>query len=121
MGLFLYTDPTDNTATAQAVATGDGTTSAFPFLRTFGGFTEPVGWVLSVQHIYLNGVDQLSGWSLTAPNILTFATAPGSTVIITADFTFAYQCRFLDDQNDFENFMTGLWQVQSLKFRSVKP
>ncbi len=40
---------------------------------------------------------------------------------IVADFTYAFQCRFTDDQEDFENFMSGLWKVSSLKFRSVKP
>jgi hypothetical protein len=45
---------------------------------------------------------------------------PGA-VAITADFSYAFVCRFLDDQEDFEEFMNGLWQVQSLKFRSVKP
>lgn len=120
-GTFLYTDPTDDTATAQALAVGDGVTTAFTFVRTLGGFTDPVGWVLSIGHVYLNGVNQTTGWTLTAPNILTFSTAPGAGVAITADFTYAFNCRFLDDQEDFENFMSGLWKVQSLKFRSVKP
>lgn len=120
-GTFLYTDPTDDTATGQALAIGDGATTAFTLVRTLGGFTDPVGWVLSIGHVYLNGVNQPSGWTLTAPNILTFSTAPGAGVAITADFTYAFNCRFLDDQEDFENFMSGLWQVQSLKFRSVKP
>lgn len=63
-------------------------------------------------------------WSVaarTGPGMLSFVTAPPSGVAITADFSFAYLCRFLDDQADFENFMSGLWKVSSLKFRSVKP
>ncbi len=63
-------------------------------------------------------------WSVSAqtgPGMISFATAPPAGTAITADFTFAYICRFLDDQADFENFMKGLWQVSSLKFRSVKP
>lgn len=57
----------------------------------------------------------------TGPGMLAFATAPQPGTVITADFTFAYLCRFLDDQADFENFMQGLWKAGSLKFRSVKP
>ncbi len=57
----------------------------------------------------------------TTPNTLTFTTAPGNLVPITASFSYAFNCRFLDDQEDFENIMNGLWQLQSLKFRSVKP
>jgi hypothetical protein len=47
-------------------------------------------------------------------------TLPPATAI-TATFTCAFNCRFLDDQEDFENFMNGLWRVQTLKFRMVKP
>lgn len=121
-GTFLYTDPTDNSVVGQAIGTGNGTQTIFTFRRTLGGATEPVSWVNSpVSNVYLNGVNQPSGWTLTQPNTLIFATAPGAGVAITATFTYAFNCRFLDDQEDFENFMNGLWQVQSLKFRMVKP
>lgn len=120
-GTFLYIDPDDNTVTGQAIATGNGTQMDFTFVRTLGGATEPASWVTSVAHIYLDGVNQPTGWSAPAPNTLHFTTAPGNLVAITADFSYAFECRFLDDQNDFEEFMNGLWKVQSLKFRSVKP
>jgi uncharacterized protein (TIGR02217 family) len=120
-GTFLYTDPTDNAVAGQGIATGDGATTSFIFQRTFGGFIEPVGWVSSVANVYLNGVAQTSGWSLAQPNTLSFTAAPATGAVVTADFSYAFVCRFLDDQEDFEEFMSGLWQVQSLKFRSVKP
>jgi uncharacterized protein (TIGR02217 family) len=119
-GTFLYTDPSDCTATGQPLGTGDGATTSFAFQRTLGGFTEPVSWVSAVSAVYLAGTPA-SGWSLSQPNTLTFAAAPGNGVAITADFRFAFVCRFLDDQEDFEEIMQNLWQVQSLKFRSVKP
>lgn len=120
-GTFLYTDPSDHVVAAQAIAIGDGTTMAFPFVRTLGGAIEVVSWVTGVSNIFLDGVNQTSGWSLAAPNTLVFTTAPGSGVVITATFTYAFECRFLDDREDFENFMAGCWKVDSLKFRSVKP
>jgi len=120
-GSFLYTDPTDNAVTAQVISIGDGSTESFMFQRTLGGFSEPVSWVSSVTNVYLNGIAQTSGWSLVQPNTLSFAAAPVSSAIITADFSYAFVCRFLDDQEDFENFMSGLWKVDALKFRSVKP
>jgi uncharacterized protein (TIGR02217 family) len=120
-GTFLYTDPTDNAVAGQGIATGDGATTSFTLQRTLGGFIEPVSWVSSVANVYLNGVAQPSGWTLTQLNTLSFTTAPASGAVITADFAYAFVCRFLDDQEDFEEFMSGLWQVQSLKFRSVKP
>ena len=118
---FLYTDPDDNSVTGQSIGAGDGTTSSFVMGRTLGGFNEPVGWVTNVANVYLNGVSQsASSWAFTAPNSLAFATAPGAGVAITADFTFAFQCRFLDDQMDFEEFMSTLWKLDSMKFRSIK-
>jgi uncharacterized protein (TIGR02217 family) len=120
-GSFVYTDPTDNAVTSQLIGLGDGSTKSFAFQRTFGGFTEPVSWVASATNIYLNGTILVSGWTLVQPNVLQFTTAPGSGVAITSDFSYGFICRFLDDQEDFENIMNGLWKVDSLKFRSVKP
>ena len=120
-GTFLYTDPDDNTVTSQAFATGNGTTTAFTMMRTLGGFLEPVSWVTNVANVYLNGVAQSgSAYSLTAPNTLTFTAAPPSGVTVSADFSYAFNCRFLDDQMDFEEFMSNLWKLDSMKFRSVK-
>jgi hypothetical protein len=120
-GTFLYTDLSDNSVVGQGIGIGDGATTSFLFQRSLGGFLEPVSWVASIEAVYLNGVAQASGWSLAAPNVLSFATAPAVDAIITSDFSYAFVCRFLDDQEDFENFMVALWKVESVKFRSVKP
>ena len=120
-GTFLYIDPDDNSVTNQGIGIGDGTTTAFTLVRALGGFAEPVGWVTAVSHVYLNGTPQSAGsYSVTAPNTLTLTTPPGAGVVVTADFSFAFQCRFLDDQMEFEEFMSNLWKLESLKFRSVK-
>jgi uncharacterized protein (TIGR02217 family) len=120
-GTFLYTDPEDNAATGQGIGVGDGATTAFVFARALGGFAEPVGWVTAVSHVYLNGTLQSAGsYSLTAPNTLSFTTPPGAGVVVSADFAFAFQCRFVDDQMEFEEFMSNLWKLESMKFRSVK-
>ena len=120
-GTFLYADPDDNSVTGQSIGVGDNATQTFLMGRTFGGFNEPVCWVTSVSNVYLNGVAQSSSaWVFTAPNSLGFYTAPGTGVAITADFSYAFQCRFLDDQMDFEEFMSSLWKLGSMKFRSVK-
>jgi hypothetical protein len=121
-GTFLYADPDDNGVTAQAFATGDGSTTSFTMMRSLGGFLEPVGWVTAIADVYLNGVAQSSsGYDLTAPNALIFTSAPASGATVSADFSYAFNCRFLDDQMDFEEFMASLWRLESMKFRSVKP
>jgi hypothetical protein len=119
-GTFLYTDSTDATATNMTFATGDGTTTVFTFSRFMGAFLEPVGWVTSVTNVFLNNVDQSSGWSLSGPNSLVFAAAPGAGVSIAATFTYAFECRFDSDDQDFEEFMSNLWRVDSVKFKSVR-
>ena len=120
-GTFLYSDPDDTAVTGQVFATGDGVTTAFTLERSLGGFLEPVGWVTTLSNVYLKSARQSSGFTLTTPNTLTFGTAPGSGVTISADFSYAFNCRFLDDQMDFEEFMSNLWRLGSMKFRSVKP
>jgi hypothetical protein len=119
-GTFLYEDPTDNAAAAQILATGDGSTTSFTFARALGGFLEPVGWVTSVSQVTVGGVAQSSGWSFSAPNGLVFATAPASGAAIGASFAYVFQCRFDDDDADFEQFMENLWRLESVKFRSVR-
>jgi hypothetical protein len=119
-GTFLYVDPDDNTVTGQAFATGNGSTTSFTMMRSLGGFLEPVGWVTSIANIYLNGAPQSSGFSLSTPNTLAFTSAPGNGVVVSADFSYAFNCRFLDDRMDFEEFMSNLWKLDSMKFRSVK-
>ncbi len=121
-GTFLYTDPDDNAVTGQVFATGDGSTTSFMMMRSLGGFLEPVGWVTSIGNVYLNGAAQSgTSYSLATPNTLTFTSAPASGVAISADFSYAFNCRFVDDQMDFEEFMASLWKLDSMKFRSVKP
>jgi hypothetical protein len=61
-GIFLYDDPTDSAVINGAIAPGDGSTTTFTFIRYMGAFSEPVGWVTSVSNVYLNGVNQASGF-----------------------------------------------------------
>jgi len=119
-GTFLYIDPDDNTVTRQAFATGNASTTSFTMMRSLGGFLEPVGWVTSIANVYLNGAPQSSGFSLSTPNTLSFTSPPGNGVIVAADFSYAFNCRFLDDQMDFVEFMSNLWKLESMKFRSIK-
>jgi hypothetical protein len=120
-GTFLYTDPDDNAVVGQSIGTGDGETQSFLLVRALGGFSEPMPWVTNVANVYLNGVLQSpSNWAFTAPNSIGFYIAPAAGVAIIADFSYAFQCRFLDDQIDFEEFMSSLWKLDSMKFRSIK-
>jgi uncharacterized protein (TIGR02217 family) len=116
---FLYADPTDNSVTNQAIAIGDGSTITFTLGRAIGGYFEPVSYVTSVSNVTINGA-ATTACTWNAPNTIAFAAAPASGAPIAASFAYAFQCRFLDDQAEFENFMSGLWRARSLKFRQVR-
>ena len=239
---FLYTDADDNTVTTQAIATGDGTTSAFQLVRTLGSFTEPVLAPNAVSAVYLAGVSipsagysaptngaltqtaagalgsttyyvrstwvtnggetvgatetnlavsannvlnvaapgsapagaigwnvyvsntagggsghetkqnggtpialgtpwveptsglvagaalpgsnttgwSVTGWGTSTPGILTFGAAVQNSIAITADFTYYWPCRFLQDNAAFDLFLTSMYEVKTLAWESVK-
>jgi hypothetical protein len=122
-GRFLFADPEDSSVTGGVIATAPGGVAAFPIVRVLnGGYAEPVGQVNAIQNVYLNGVAQAAGsWSVVLPNTLVLGSSPAAGVTITADFTFYWVCRFLEDQTDFGEFARNFHAVKSLRFRTVKP
>jgi hypothetical protein len=140
-GTFIYIDPTDNyqapgSTYGVAMAPVLGSTTQFTFQRsigptgptfapeavTFVGGTGSIPAMAANPQVYVSGTLQTPSSAYTwtpGSNIVSFASVPSTTP--TASFYFGFICRFLDDQEDFENFMQGLWKVDSLKFRSVKP
>jgi hypothetical protein len=55
-----------------------------------------------------------------ANGVVTFGSAPANGAELAWTGMFAFPCRFEDDELDFEEIMSGLWQNQSVKFRSVR-
>ena len=125
---FYYQDSSDYSYTSQSLGVGDGTTKNFAIVRSLGGFVEPVLHAPTVSAVYLNGVSQATPavWSATAStggygtDTITFVTAPGVGVAITADFIMNYVCRFTNDENEFNQMMNQLWEMKTLNFESVK-
>lgn len=118
---FLFQDNTDYNIVTGPIGTGDGTTTQFQFVRYMGSFVEPLSWIDTLTQVKLNNIVQSpSSVGLVAPNILKFNSPPASGAIISASFTFSFLCRFSEDTLDFSNISYNLWQVQSLKFQSVK-
>jgi uncharacterized protein (TIGR02217 family) len=75
---FLYQDADDNSVTSQTIGTGDGTTTAFQLIRSFGSFLEPVLAPNSLAAVYLGGVSiPLAGYSAPTNGALT-STSAGS-------------------------------------------
>lgn len=124
---FLYSDPDDSSVVLQPIASGDGTTLAFPLVKTFGGFVEPVLAPNAVAAVYVDGVDQVGHWTVSSwgsatPGILTFAGghAPTNAKLITATFTYYYPCRFLADSQDFDLVYGQMYQAKKVVWQSVK-
>jgi uncharacterized protein (TIGR02217 family) len=140
---FLYWDPTDNyTAAAtpfgvgagnNVVGTGDGSTLSFQLQRDLGSSVSPLydinGITVSgsgimappspIVKVYLNGVNQPSGWSVNSAGLLTFGSAPGGGVTIQADFAYFWRVRFLDDNLSFDQFMASIYKVSKLALIQV--
>ncbi len=115
----------------QAIGTGDGTTTTFTFVRTYGGTdgnsTEPVGNLNLNQtlNIYVAGALQpRPAYSLITSSPVAqqvkFNTAPAAGDAITADFSFYYYVRFKDDKYNFTKFMNQLWSLKKVTLRSVR-
>ncbi len=101
---FRFKDWTDYKATGQAIGTGDASNKIFQLTRTYssGGstdvrtITKPVAGTVKV---YLAGVQQMSGWSVnTTTGVITFTTAPGNGVAVSADYEFDVPVRFDTDR-----------------------
>lgn len=113
---FLFADPDDGTAAAQRFGTGDGTTTAFPLVRSLGYFTEGVSNVAASPSIYKDAVLQTSNYTVDATGLVTFSSAPASNVALTWSGTYYYRCRFKEDMQSFNQFMRQLWEARSVEF-----
>lgn len=123
-GQFYLNDPSDNSRWAQPSGIGDGVTRIFTAMRTWGLgtvlLTEPVGGINTLDTVYLNGIEQDTNTYSFSGNQITFNNAPSANTAITLDFSYYYLCQFLEDQHDYDQFMTNLWTLKSCKMRSVK-
>lgn len=136
---FLYDNPSDDSITGQSIGTGNGTTTQFQLVRTFGvaggpTWTEPMLDIneTPAPQIYLNGTLQSpSNYSIGQfqSGILTFNTAPGSGVAITATFKYYYRVRFVEwqenkssgaNQDGFNQFMYNFWELKNVSFISAR-
>jgi hypothetical protein len=120
---FLFIDASDCYQAGSAFGIGDGTTTTFTAKRNVASYAETADAISNVAAVYLNGTLQASSaWNVSAPNgvdanAITFTSAPASGAVVSADFWYAFKCRFLADDLAFEQIMSGLWQLKGVKFR----
>lgn len=122
---FRLKDYSDFTATTQTIGTGTGALTTFQLVKkyTSGSIThtraisKPVSGTVAV---FLNGVAQPTGWSVnTQTGVITFSSAPGNGVVVTATFEFDVPVRFDTDQLTLtaENFQLQSVQVPLVEIR----
>lgn len=90
-------------ATDQAIATGDGATTAFQLMKTYGSVYAP--WTRTIAKpvagsvvVAVDGVPLAGGWICDATTgVVTFALAPNAGAAITAGYEFDVPVRFDTD------------------------
>lgn len=117
---FLYRDTWDREATAQVFAVADGATAQFQLVRSFGGVVEPVYGIVTAPQIYVDGVLQSSGVSVSAEGVVTFTSAPPDAAVLSWTGSFYWRCRFLKDGSEFSEVLYGLHELRGLGFTTVK-
>jgi hypothetical protein len=120
---FWVEPPGLSVATGQLIGAGDGSQTVFPLAVSIGSYTGPVYGTPGVAAIYLDGAAQPAGWSVSSGYLpaITFTAAPGTGASITADFGVLWLCRFAEDVQDFEEFMTMLWTLRTVRLVTVRP
>ena len=117
---FLYRDTWDRQATAQVFAVADGATAQFQLVRSWGGVVEPVLGIVTAPDIFVNGVLQTSGVSVSAEGVVTFTSNPAASAVLSWTGGFYWRCRFLKDGFDFSEVLYGLHELRGLGFTTVK-
>jgi uncharacterized protein (TIGR02217 family) len=121
-GVFQYADNTDNAVTAQAFGTGDGTTTAFQLVRSFGGFMEPVYAPTGTPAIYKAGVLQtpVTHYTVGSTGLVTFTAAPAMGTALTWTGGFNWLCQFDDDELELREELSARWAIETLRFTTIK-
>jgi hypothetical protein len=121
---FWFAPPNLSNVTGQVLGQGDGTTTSFRLTLTLGSATIALAGASSISAVYLNGVAQpATGWSFASayPPTVSFLFAPPADAAVSADFGALWLCRFTDDALDFEEFMTMLFELRTLRLTAVRP
>lgn len=120
---FLLLDPNDSTLTNAVIGTGNGTQTQFVVTRTMGStLAEPVGYLFAtdVTSVTVAG-SPVTGWSITAPNILVLPTAPASGAAVAISVAKWYFQVTFPDTTDFSQFLDRVYELKELTLESVVP
>lgn len=117
---FRFLDPDDNAVVGQGIGAGDGVTVDFQLVRTMSGFVEPISAPNTVDHVYVDAVEVFDYAIDQETGIVTLEAAPNVGEVVTADFSYYFHARFVDDTMDFMKFARSLWSADAVKIISIK-
>lgn len=118
---FLIELDRDSSVTDQLFGTGDGTTTVFRLGRTLGGFYEPISATTGTVAIKINGVTQVSGYTLDANSgKVTFAAAPVNGATLSWSGSYLWRVRFEKGKSQFKQFLKDFWENKSVNLITVK-
>lgn len=109
---FLFTDDSDCAVVAQPFGIGDGTTASFQLVRSLvsGGFLEPVMNLNGTPDIFVDAVEQTTGFSISASGLVTFVAPPADGDVLTWSGNYYFRCRYRDGLMQLDQFMKDLWE-----------
>ena len=114
------------TPTDQLIGTGDGIVTSFALLKHYTSGAQ--AWTRTIAkpvagsvRLALGGVEQMSGWSVdTTTGVVSFNTAPGVGVVITAGFEFDVPVRFDTDTLDVTLDIERLGSITSIPLLEIR-
>ena len=110
--------PGQDTVSDQGIGTGDGTTTQFQLLRSYGGFSEPVAASSGSPTAYANGTAVAATFNSPTPGYVTFTTPPAAGAALTWSGGYYFQCRFAKGTAEFEQFMSQLYKTKSINLET---
>lgn len=117
--LWAYSDPDDNSVSAQPFGSGDGVSTSFQLVRTIGGFTEPVFLVKGSPVVKVAGVT-VTPASISPYGAVNFASPPAGGAALSWSGSYYWPCRFDEDLTSFSKFLVAIYELKSLKFSTEK-
>jgi uncharacterized protein (TIGR02217 family) len=110
------------TASDQAIGTGDGATTAFQLVKTYGTSFAP--WTRAVRkpvagsvRLAVDGLELSEGVDFTVDGttgLVSFAVAPGAGLAVTAGFEFDVPVRFDTDYLDVNLHLFGAGDIPNV-------
>ena len=105
-----------------ALGTGDGATTVFRVSRVFNGYAELVQAFTAAPTVYANSVLVPStNYAVSIlPGTITFSAPPAAGVALTISFSAAHVVRFVEDNLDFQEFLSAMWAAEKVRLETVR-